>query len=299
ASRSGFPGVVQEDALDLYYAMRLVMDFVKKQRRARVGRIGMLGLSDGARYTAFMSPIDAARKQIGIETYLLINPPVDLLKAANKIDSMAELGNHLGQKQREVLEAYAFGTVDNALQNDPAAREYFEDWNVRFHLTDHQIAYLIGNELQKNVGDAIYTSSLSCDRGALKTPISWGYRTERLEEARSYTIIGYLKKFLIPGIKRSSGKDISVKELNEQTSLKAIPSILANQKNIFLMHNLDDFLISKEGFAYLERVFGDRAIFYPYGGHLGNLWYTENQKDMLRLLNPLFSHYDRRAPRGF
>jgi len=28
----------------------------------------------------------------------------------------------------------------------------------------------------------------------------------------------------------------------------------------------------------------DRVILYPYGGHLGNLWYPENKKDALKIL---------------
>jgi hypothetical protein len=29
---------------------------------------------------------------------------------------------------------------------------------------------------------------------------------------------------------------------------------------------------------------GERVIVYPYGGHLGNLWYPENKKDGLKIL---------------
>ena len=284
ASRSGFPGLIQEDAKDIYSVMELVLNAVQKQWQAKIGKIGMLGFSDGARETAFISQLDAAQKKIGIDTYLLINPPVDLLKAIRQIDAMADIGNNFAVEQRRNLEAYAFGTVGDALHNDPDNPDYFADWDRRIRLTDMQLAYLIGNELQETVGDAIYASSLTYDHGILKTPVSWGYRTGRLKEARSYTLMEYLQKLLLPRIRQLSGKQMGIEELNVQTSLKGIKTTLENN-NIYLMHNLDDFLISDEGFAYLEQVFGDRAKFYPYGGHLGNLWYAENKNDMLNVFS--------------
>jgi hypothetical protein len=33
----------------------------------------------------------------------------------------------------------------------------------------------------------------------------------------------------------------------------------------------------------LERVMGDRMMVYSYGGHLGNLWYSETKEYVLRL----------------
>lgn len=288
ASRSGFPGLIQEDAKDLYAAMRLTLSAVQKQWRAKIGKIGILGFSDGAREAAFISQLEAAQKKIGIDTYLLINPPVDLLNAIRQIDAMAAIGKSFEVEQRRYLEAYAFGVVTDALQNNPDDPDYFANWDRRIRLTDEQLAYLIGSELQKTVGDAIYASSLAYDHGILNTPVSWGYRSRRLNEARSYSLIEYLQSLLIPRIRQLSGQQMSIAKLNALTSLKGIKATLENN-NIFLMHNLDDFLISDQGFAYLEQVFGDRAKFYPYGGHLGNLWFSENKQDMLDVFKPLLS----------
>ncbi len=287
ASRSGFPGVIQQDAQDLYAAMRIALATVKKEWRANVETIGMVGLSDGARHAAFISRIDTARKQIGIDRYLLINPPFDLLYAIRQIDAMAGLGEKFTVEQRSNLETYASGTVQEALQNPPGESEYFADWDSRMQLTDVQLAYLIGSELQNKVGEALYTSSLVFDPDLLNTPISWGYRTGRLEEARAYTLVDYVNTILIPRIRQSSDSDMTIEKLNFQSSLKSIQSVLKHNRNIFLVHNLDDFLLSKKDLAYLEQVFGNRAVFYPDGGHLGNLWYADNERHVLHVFKPL------------
>lgn len=287
ASRSGFPGLSREDAGDLYHVMQLTLNAVKERWRAEIGKIGLLGLSAGARDAGFIGKLDAAQKKIGIDACLLINPPVDLLKAARRIDAMADIGKHYGIRQRNYLEAYALGVLAGALQKDPDDPDYYLDWDSRTRLTDRQFAYLIGNELQKSVGDAIYASSLASNSGILKTPVSWGHRSARLKEARSYTIMSYVETILIPRIRQLSDKQMNKEKLNTQTSLISIKTTLETNKTIFLMHNRDDFLLSDEDFVFLEKAFGDRAKFYPHGGHLGNLWYEENKKDILDIFKPL------------
>jgi hypothetical protein len=53
------------------------------------------------------------------------------------------------------------------------------------------------------------------------------------------------------------------------------------------MHNRDDFLVSSADLDYLEGLLGDRAKIYPYGGHMGNLWYSQNRKDIVSIFKPL------------
>ena len=116
ASASGYPGYTQEDSKDLYSVMQRVLDDVKNRCHAQIGKIGMLGYSDGALYAAYLSKMDSEKRQIGIDTYLLVNPPVDLFEAARKIDRMADIGKEYGTDQKTELEAYAFGVLMEATE---------------------------------------------------------------------------------------------------------------------------------------------------------------------------------------
>jgi len=42
------------------------------------------------------------------------------------------------------------------------------------------------------------------------------------------------------------------------------------------MTNENDFILNKEDLEYLRQLFGERAMIYPRGGHLGNLEYKDN-----------------------
>ncbi len=287
ASSSGYPGYTKEDTQDLYLVMQLVLNDVKTHCQAQIGKIGMLGFSDGALYAAYISKMDSEKKRIGIDTYLLVNPPVDLFEAARKIDRMAAIGKNYGPNQKTNLETYAFGVVTQGMNKDTDAPDYFADWNKHLQLKDKQIEFLIGKNLDDAVGDAIYVIDLAHNSEILKTPISWAYRSGRLEEARSYGLMRYVDAFLIPRLKQSGNKQMSLKTLDIHNSIRGIESEIKNNPAVFLMHNLDDVLISQEDVKYLEKIFGDRAMIYPHGGHLGNLWYSDNKNHMLDVFKPL------------
>lgn len=288
ASASGYPGHTQEDSKDLYSVMQRVLADVKSRCHAQIGKIGMLGFSDGALYTSYISKIDAEQRRIGADIYLLVNPPVDLLEAARKIDQMAAIGKQYGTDQKKQIEAYAFGVLAEALKSDIDNPYYFADWDKRLQLNDKQIKFLIGKNFHDSVGDTIYTLDLATNLDYLKTPISWGYRSARLEEARSYNLMHYVETFVIPRLRRISNyKEMNLQALDRLNSMRGIKSVLENNRSVFLMHNLDDILVSPEDIAYLEEVFGDRAMIYPHGGHLGNLWYPDNKKHILDVFSPL------------
>jgi len=287
ASVAGYPGYTQEDSNDLYSVMQKVLDEVKSRCDAQIGKIGMLGYSDGALYAAYLSKLDSEKKKIGIDTYLLVNPPVDLFEVARKIDRMAGIGKEYGTDRKFKIESYAFGVLTDGMGMDTGAPGYFADWDKRLRLKDKQIEYLIGKNFHDSVGDTIYTIDLTNNLVYLSLPIDWWHRNARLEEARSYSLMDYVETFVVPRLRRTGNKEMSLKALDKLNSMRGMKSVLENNRSVFLMHNLDDILVSAEDVVYLEGVFGDRAMIYPHGGHLGNLWYPENKEHMLDVFKPL------------
>jgi hypothetical protein len=53
------------------------------------------------------------------------------------------------------------------------------------------------------------------------------------------------------------------------------------------MHNADDFLTDRRSLEELKEALGDRMTLYPYGGHLGNLWYPDNRAAVLKFFRAL------------
>ncbi|CAI8732807.1 alpha/beta hydrolase [Methylocaldum szegediense] len=287
ASRSALPGLTERDSEDMYRAMQAALNAVRERFHPEITRIGLVGLSHGALTAAFVRKFDLERKEIGFDATLMINPPIDLLGAIRTIEQLANLEKLYTEQQRSSIQSYAIGTGRAALSRSIEDPGYFADWDRRLQLDDEQIRYLIGWTLRQPVGSSLYVSSLvNPSMGFLQTPISWGYRSARLEEARSYSLMAYLEKVLVPHLERRK-QTLSFEELVRASSLKSIAPTLGNDPTVYLMHNADDFLVSEEDLRSIERIFGDRAIIYPHGGHLGNLWYTQNRRDILAILNAL------------
>lgn len=273
ASRSGIPGLIQEDSADLYSAMRQALLYVEEHYGARIINTGLIGLSQGGLHAAYISKFDAEQKKIGIHTYLLLNPPVDLLQAIEKIDRLAQLGKKLGPKQSKRIHAYGAVVAGEAFEkpfDDPwSDSAYFADWEKRFRLTDAQIQYLIGRGLQAVIGDVIYVLELVHHVGLLKTPVSYGNRTDRLDEARSYSLKDYVNRFVIPRLNNKTGSKAGISALNSRLSLKPVEMTLVKNKNIYIMHNRDDFFVSGDDLDYLESLLGDRTKIYPMAATWG------------------------------
>jgi hypothetical protein len=51
-----------------------------------------------------------------------------------------------------------------------------------------------------------------------------------------------------------------------------------------LIDNQDDILLHPNDVDYIQNWFGSRATIYPYGGHMGNAWYADNQADLIKIL---------------
>ena len=65
--------------------------------------------------------------------------------------------------------------------------------------------------------------------------------------------------------------EISQEDLVAEASLKHIASFLAENEKIALIHNADDVILGPDDLEFFEQTFGDRALIFPNGGHMGNL----------------------------
>jgi hypothetical protein len=67
-------------------------------------------------------------------------------------------------------------------------------------------------------------------------------------------------------------------------SLAPILERLRGNAKVHIVHNADDVLVDRTSIEELKAALGDQVTVFPYGGHLGNLWYSENKEFALRLL---------------
>jgi hypothetical protein len=107
---------------------------------------------------------------------------------------------------------------------------------------------------------------------------------EGLQEATRFRMADYRDKIAVPSWTRwARGFPVNAESMNRRGSMMAILDRLRRDPRVHIMHNADDVLADPVSIAKLKAAMGDRTIVYPFGGHLGNLWYGPNREAILGL----------------
>jgi pimeloyl-ACP methyl ester carboxylesterase len=284
ASRTGAPGYVPEDARDLYRIMQRTLETLRHRYDLRITKIDFMGLSLGALEGAFLSVIEADQKKIDIEKYLLVNPPIDLAYAIEKLDEWTALGNKFGRDKSQEIVSTAIGIVDSfsgEKQDDPKVFDRFVKKFVIF--SKEELQFLVAQSLQSQLPELVYVTQVIHDQNVLTAPKN--EMRNRLDEAKKFTLTDYNERIgLSLWRNQAAESNAGLKSFIEDSSLTHILDRLRDNPRVYIMHNTDDFLTNRKSIDELKAALGDRVVLYPYGGHLGNVWYPQNKTDALKIL---------------
>jgi len=282
ASRSGAPGYAPEDARDLYEAMQKTLGMVRARYSLEITGISFLGASLGALEGAHLSLIDAEERKIGIQKYLLVNPPVDLEYALKKVDEWDARQDKFGRAKSKGLLAKAIAIVESfskEKRDDPAVFDRLAKAFAGF--TTEELQFLIAEDLQILLPELVYVTQAIHDQNVLKAPKDQWRR--RLEEAKNVTFLDYTEKVALPVWRLQAGEpQADLESFTQRGSLTPILDRLRGNSKVHIMHNADDFFADRKSIEELKEALGDQVTLYPYGGHLGNLWYPENKEYVLK-----------------
>lgn len=286
ASTNKMPGMIIEDGKDIYNVMKETYKAVKD--RVNVSDFYVVGYSLGATGSAVVSYLDESEKAFNFKRVFMINPPVDIYESAVRLDQALDkpTGGQAGEIGKLVN-----GVVDkftNTLKDGytEVTEEAIYKLFAKEPMSDEQMGELIGLAFRLISIDLNYVTDLINNRQVYVTePV--GKYTSMFPYFEKINFAGfedYMNKLAYPYYKEKFGGNVTLEELLKTTKLNQIQDYLKNSDKIAMVTNKDELILGKEDFKFLEETFGDRAIFYPYGGHCGNMFYEPNVKIMLRFL---------------
>jgi hypothetical protein len=279
ASSSGRPGLLAEDAQDIYRVMELIRDQIGAELDITGYRLA--GYSLGGTYAAFVARLDEERGSFDFERVLLINPPVDLARAAETLDAMFE--RHIRSLADFDLLFHRLMTAVSAAYQPGDQMRFGADLLYDLFRTspfeDTTLEALIGIAFRLGSIDLVFSSDVMSNAGLLVARDHEIGITESLtpyfKAASQLSFEDYAREILLPWY-RERVPGASLQQLAEQNSLPALEDYLREAEHIGLIHNADDILLDNGDIEWLKDVFGPRARIYPRGGHLGNLPYLDN-----------------------
>lgn len=294
SSTTGLVGGSAADGEDLYQAL-IQIKLALEAKGHRYDKVSLVGYSHGALLSAFIETADQraiqsnSRNALKFDSALLINPPVDLLYALRLIDKRSKATKEISLKSLIKL-AFRFHKLIGKFTKILTTSESHVEFSKSLKMTPEQRFAIIGKALSGTLPSAILASQAVNDLGVLpqlEEIGSVGYDESvrlRRRAAKRYSYEDYVLKFFSAQSVKTKSEPFSLDSLNQSNSLSALATALKSSKNIYLMHNMDDMLLANGQGYWLENIFGNRAIIYPTGGHLGNMWYPDNLNDYYRWL---------------
>lgn len=277
ASETGTPGVLKDDARDLYRVMQRIWDEIRDE--VEVSDFYLTGYSLGATQSAFVSKLDDEQGKFKFRKVMLINPAVNLYQSVNKLDHMLEdnvpgglpkIAHLLRQMLNKFARVYAHGDFVK-FDNEFLYNMYR---GLRAPPKEDNLEALIGLSFRVSSSNMIFASDVMTDAGFVVPKGLQLSATDPLDEyfqTLSYiSFVKYVDEFLLPA---TQARDPSVtrQSLIEGSSLHAIADYLSSTSKIAVMTNADDVILAPGDVDYLRRQFGPRATIFPHGGHCGNI----------------------------
>jgi hypothetical protein len=293
ASRSGAPGYAPADARDLYQTMQETLTLLRTRYHMVTTRIGFLGASLGALDGAYLSVIDAQEGKVGIDTYLLLNPPLDLTYALERVDEWNARGGKFGRDRSEALVARALSIVDAFSTESRDSPAVFDRLIGQFAtFTREEIQFLLAKALQTALPELVYVTEVIRDRDVL--PTTRGDARRRIQAANRVTFVDYAERLAVPlWRQQGAGLPTDLQSFARRGSLTPILEQLRDNPRVHIVHNADDVLTTRQSIRQLEQALGARVVVFPYGGHLGNLWYSHNKDYTLRIFGAASARSDK------
>jgi len=283
ASRSGAPGYAPADARDLYEAMQDTLAILRTRYHVVTTRIGFIGASLGALEGAYLSVIDAQERRLGIDTYLLLNPPLDLTYALKTLDEWNALQVKFGRDRSTTLIARALAIVDAVStegRDDPAAFDRLTTEFAKF--TREEIQFLFAKAMQTVLPELVYVTEVIHDRDG--RPATKDEVRKRIHDANSVTFVDYAQRLAVPLWKQYEARPpTDLQSFARRGSLTPILKRLRSNPRVHIVHNADDVLTTRQSIRDLKQALGAQVKVFQYGGHLGNLWYSDNKNYALRM----------------
>ncbi|GGU69219.1 serine protein kinase PrkA [Pseudomonas laurentiana] len=284
ASRFATPGVSKEDAEDMYRVMQAVR---AQHPHLAITDFYLTGYSLGALDAAFVSHLDETRHSFNFKRVLLLNPPVNLYTSVSNLDKLVQT-QVKGINNSTTFYELVLGKLTRYFQqkgyidlNDALLYDFQQS---RQHLSNEQMAMVIGTSFRFSAADIAFTSDLINRRGLItppKYPITEGSSlTPFFKRALQCDFDCYLTEQVIP-MWRARSDGGSLLQLVDQVSLYALKDYLKGSSKIAVMHNADDVILGPGDIGFLRSTFGDRLTLYPHGGHCGNINYRVNSDAML------------------
>ncbi|MGZ3713538.1 MAG: hypothetical protein ACXVBE_17365 [Bdellovibrionota bacterium] len=271
-SSDGVVGLPQRDAKDnrrmLESALELYQSKFGKPRE-----LILLGSSLGALYTLLEG---TSPKALPFTKLIALNPPVNLSYGMAQLDKMIQVfiddPNPLPSFDPDLIMSVVRAQHGVTAETAPGIRDSLPTEAER------------GSEM---IGEAFHESLAGIMRGLYGSELGFFGESKQAEIESSIGALTFKRYMGYAGAVLGARKSLTVplSALMAQVSLERALKDKLGMKKAYVLTNADDFLLRKDDFSLLEKLFGPRLRVFEAGGHCGNYWTASFRQTLLSILN--------------
>jgi len=281
-SKNNYAGYIKDESTHMY---ELIATAVSREKAEgmKVTKTHIGGYSLGGFQSLLIHELDSEDKKIGIEKSLMLNAPVSILTATQKLDSyLVENGIY----NAEGLEKFLDNIFGKLVYDEKIELSDVDFTDVRsavskLQLKDSDFEVLTGLLFRFYSANMTFAGEVFSGKDAVgrlsdkKTYKRFDSVTKEFREGLSVSFDEYSKEILYPYLKKNKYPDLTMEQFIKEFDLRNSQEFIEkNNKNIIFITSKDDILITESDLDYINNTFGNKVII-PYGGHTGILWHKD------------------------
>lgn len=281
-SKNNYAGYIKDESTHMY---ELIATAVSREKAEgmKVTKTHIGGYSLGGFQSLLIHELDSENKKIGIEKSLMLNAPVSILTATQKLDSyLVENGIY----NAEGLEKFLDNIFGKLVYDEKIELSDVDFTDVRsavskLQLKDSDFEVLTGLLFRFYSANMTFAGEVFSGKDAVgrlsdkKTYKKFDSVTKEFREGLSVSFDEYSKEILYPYLKKNKYPDLTMEQFIKEFDLRNSQEFIEkNNKNIIFITSKDDILITESDLDYINKTFGNKVII-PYGGHTGILWHKD------------------------
>jgi hypothetical protein len=246
-----------------------------------------------------MKSIDSQEHKLGIHRAVLIEPPVALFTAMDRLDRL--FTQSIGQSDAGLDDLYRrlYARLANRFRASDTVHIGQSDLLAAATTvlkTDADFSAAIALTFRLALVDVFLAGDLYAGTGVVIDPRNPPGPEDSLERIaatlRGKTFDDYFNQVFVPYY-LAHRAHATRESLRAGSNLAIIGDALKNDGDYYAQTNSDDLILDQTELAWLKGQFGSRIVVYDHGGHLGNLGDRAQIADMLAMLAGEWSGQER------
>jgi len=278
ASTGKLPGFVPSDAKRMRIFLQNVIADLKKDGlvKSPVSTV-LTGWSYGGVCAAFIAEAESRENTLNLTRTVMLNPPADFAFAMNTLDgALKNSAKWSPETLREILPDTVGELMTTAWVKLPVITQGDRTAIVKSsffvpRIREDAAQYVTAAVLRASMRDMLYLKHKKSPLPAIWNDMFFTHRNALFDELDRVDFTRYAEKFLIPQL-REEGIKTDFAKLQYEAGLYPLENFLKNARNVRVLHNWNDVLLSDKDRKWLDRTLGKRMTWFDAGGHLGNLY---------------------------